>query len=89
MRVQTLTLKPHGEDTQANKSPNKDGLPPCISVLGDAASIFTAKRVPLKLHGVVCQKAVTCIVTAVIARNVTALTSERKAVPKTDEGTAQ
>jgi hypothetical protein len=73
MRVQTLTLKPHGEDTHTNKSPNKDGLPPCISVLGDAASIFTAKRVPSKLHGVLRQKPVTCINTAVLARNVTAL----------------
>jgi len=73
MRVQTLTLKPHGEGTHAKKSPNKDGLLPRISVLGDAATIFTIKRVPSKLHGVVCQKAVTCTVTVVIARNVTAL----------------
>ena len=72
MRVQTLTLKPHGEHTQTSlrtKTVSRD----VSACWGNAASIFTAKKAPFKLHGVVCRKAVTLIVTAVIARNVKAL----------------
>jgi hypothetical protein len=72
MRVQTLTLKPHGEDTHT-RPPTKTISRDVSAFWGHAASIFTERRFPSKPHGVVCQKAVNFIVTAAIARNVTEL----------------